>query len=130
MFRLLLLLAIGLIIYVWFTMRSALDVAQDIGITVTILHECLDRHQQQLVAEHRSNNFYSSFSDATAYQVYVESRRERAESACIEESGFKILITEIIDQLDVDEAAKSRMRRTVLRAESLQDVGRIFQMIK
>ena len=132
--RVLLLITLGLIIYVGFFMRNwwadTVDTAQQINTVMRQVQECGLRHAQEMASQAQSSDFYGSFSDVTAYQVYMESQQRRAEAECIEESGFKDFAVWVIDQADTDDATKARMRTAVYQAKTFEEIERISEMME
>jgi len=123
----------GIFVVLW-TIGGGFNIAtrtaSQLSEVMTKMSECVNRYTAEDAAAARDPNYLASFRDYTAYKVYTESRARRVEATCIDESGYKTFVLQLIDQMDVDKAKKSQITAAVRSANSVADLERIKLMIK
>jgi hypothetical protein len=114
----------------WFELMPAGRTFSAVTAAAVKFSKCIDEHSDEINSAMRGSGDTSSYNDFEYNQYRANSIVRDIQSACINESGFKDVVSRTLDQIEMSDSEKVSIRKDLADAHTIDDMERIEKRIE
>ena len=120
---------VALLLMVWFLLQPVGNSVSRLNDSALKFARCVDAHRDEIDVLMRQSGDVRSWSDIEYSQYRTKLKLREIQGACLEQSGFKTLVSGELDNAAMSESEKASIRRELAEAQTFDDLERIVREI-